>query len=277
MADPAELAIVRLALGIELVDAARNERSLLPLSVVFDDVVLGNVRPRLLRHPSNRFTLTYDNYFAAQPRDADVRVFDGGGDLYDPRTDGRRFVPRRFRLRLRSFAQAEARPPLARTCRPRLFPGAAYPNGTLHTGLRGRAMRLAGGGKPPRPARWVRVLATRPADEDDLDQATVVGRAFGDDRGEFLLLIASGAFAGPPKRDLVARISVFAPAEPMPIPADLPQRDPLWDVPREQPDTFTDPDPVLRGEALPAGYAKVADRRVTLPVAQLLRGEDYAF
>ncbi len=278
MADLAELTTVRLALGIELVDAARDERSLLPLAVVFDDVVLGNVRPRLLRHPSNRLTLTYDDYFAPQPRNADLRIFDGEGHLYDRRTDGRRFVPRRFRLPLRSLAQAELQPPLARTCRPRLFPGATYPVETLHTGLRGRVMRLAGSGKPLRPARWVRVLASRPADEDDLGQATVVGRAMGDDRGEFLLLIAAGAFDGPPKKELAVHITVFAPSEPVPNPADLPQRDPLWDLPREQPNSFADADAVLRGEALPPGYAKVADREVTLPTARLLRGEaDYTF
>lgn len=278
MAVLAELSIVRLALGIEVVDAARDLPTPLPHAVVFDDVVHGNVRPRLLRHASNRYTLTYDDYFAPQPRTADIRIFDSEGASYDSRSDNRRLIPRRLRFSLRSLAQADAQPPLARTCRPRLFPGAAYPIDTLHTGLRGRAMRQAGGGKPLRPARWVRVVATRPANEDDLTQATVVGRAFGDDRGEFLLLIGAGAFSGPPQTTLPVRITVFAPPELDPNPVDLPQRDPLWDLPLEVPNSLADTDAVLRGEALPAGYAEVADRQVSLPIARLLRGEpDYTF
>ena len=64
----------------------------------------------------------------------------------------------------------------------------------------------------------------------------------------------------------------------MPDPANLPQRDPLWDLPLEVPNTLADTDAVLRGAALPAGYAEVADREVTLPIARLLRGEpDYTF
>jgi hypothetical protein len=278
MAGLAETSIVRLALGIEVVDAARDQRTGLPISVVFDDVARGNIRPRLLRHASNRFTLTYDDYFTPQPRTADIRVFDSASEIYATRTDNRRLIPRRFRFALRSLAQAEAQSPLSRTCRPRLFPGAAYPIGNVYTGLRGRAMRQAAGDRPLRPARWVRALATVPPNEADLSQAAVVGRAMGDDRGEFLLLINSGAFAGPPQKTLAARITIFAPAETEPIPADLPQRDPLWDAPREEPNSFADSDTVLRGEALPAGYAKVAERIVALPVGRLLRGQaDYTF
>lgn len=278
MAVLTDLGVVRLALGIEPVDAVRDRRSTLPLAAVFDDVVRGNVRPRLLRHPWNRFTLAYDDYFAVQPRIADLRFFGGEGEIYDTGTDNRRIVPRRLRFALRSLAQAQMQPALSRTCRPRLFPGAAYPIGNAHTGLRGRVMRQAGGNKPLRPARWVRVVASRPADEDDLSQATVVGRAFGDDRGEFLLLIRPGAFLGPPQKTLPVRITVFAPPEPAPNPSDLPQRDPLWDLPLETPATLADADEVLRGETLPPGYVEVADREVALPVARLLRGQpDYTF
>ena len=42
MAMLAELSVVRLALGIELVDTALDQRTRFPLAVVFDDVVLGN-------------------------------------------------------------------------------------------------------------------------------------------------------------------------------------------------------------------------------------------
>ena len=274
MADSATSGITRLALGIELIDAARDLPALMPLIAAFDDPLQARLRPPVLRHPSNRFSLAYDAYLATQARTVTLRFFDGPGERYDVGKALRHLVPRRLRLSLPSLTQAETRAPAARVCRPRLFPGASYPVTDVQTGLRGRVMRRAGGGRPVRPARWVRVLATLPPDETELTAATVVGRAFGDDRGEFVLLLRPSAAVGPPVPAIPFRLTVFArPNDPAPTPADLPQRDALWDLPIETPLSFRHNNDVLRGAAIPNGYTKVAETVLEVPVGRLLRGQ----
>jgi hypothetical protein len=117
--------------------------------------------------------------------------------------------------------------------------------------------------------RWARVEARVPA------SGTLVGRAHGDDRGEFLLLIGSGAI---PVGDLVdplpIRVTVFGPAAP-PVPGspDLPAQDPLWDLPIETASAAGAPDPVSAGEDLPTGYAGTSTSRVVdLTLGRLMSG-----
>lgn len=263
----------RLALGIEPIDSAREQPMLMPVMLTFDDLPFGNARPQIQRHPSNRQVLLYDDYYAAAPRNVDLRCFDQNERMYATSADRRRFVPRRLRIELPGLDAADALPPAARICRPHLAPGAAYPVGNVATGLRGRVMRAAGAARPLRPARWVRVLATVPAAQDALAGSTVVGRACGDDRGEFLLLVRFNVAAIGIDPLLSVRIRVFATNEVPPTSVEQPSIDPLWDLPREQPASLADNDDVLRCERLPPGYAEVMHRIVPLPLGRLLRGQ----
>lgn len=264
--------VQQLALGIESIDAAREQPLLTPVMLTFDDLLHGNVRPCLLRHPSNRHTLLYEDHYAGTARTVELRIFDQRERLYASAWDGRRFVPRRLRIALPTLAVAQSQPPASRVCRPHLHPGVAYTMNTIATGVRAHAMRAAAGPLPLRPARWVRVLATVPATEPDLDDSTVVGRAFGDDRGEFLLMLRFHVAAIGVEPLLSVRLRVFAPPEAVAATPELPAADPLWDLPIEQPATLADTDQVLRGETLPAGYVEAAQRTVQLPLGQLLRG-----
>lgn len=290
VAAPYEETVHRLALGIEPIDAARNQVLLTPIMLTFDDLPLGNARSTLARHPSNRHVLLYDAHYASQPRTVDLRIFDQReraagsgrrsavtkptpGRLYDTESDGRRFVPRRLRIRLRALVDAEASAAADRICRPRVFPGPAYSMNQIATGLRGHAMRAAAAPLPLRPLRWARVLATVPSAEADLAQSTVVGSAHCDDRGEFVLLIRYHVAAIGIGPELSVRLRVFAGAEALPPSPELPVLDPLWDLPREEPASLADTDPVLRGEALPPGYGEVASRVVALPLGRMLRGQ----
>lgn len=271
--------VQRLALGVEPIDAAREQPWLLPVMLTHDDAPLGAPRQPFLRHASNRHALLYDAYYAPQARTVTLRLFDQVRAPYTPDADRRRFVPRRLSIALPTLADAEAAPPAARGCRPHLFPAAAYPVSDVATGLRAHVMRAAVAAAPPqparpqRPARWARVLATVPAAQADLGQSTIVGRAMCDERGEFLLIVRHDPAAIGPGSTLRVRLRVFAAPEAVPASPSLPAQDPLWDAPVETPASLADSDPVLRGEALPVAYAQVAERQLDLPLGRLLRGQ----
>ncbi|WP_137940127.1 hypothetical protein [Chitinivorax sp. B] len=274
--------IHRLALGVESLDAARQQPVLTPLWVGFDDLVLGNARPLFDRHPSNRFALRYDTWLAAQSRQIDIRLADAVDEWPSVERSGRRYVPRRLRITVPLPATAEANPPAARGCRPWLYPGASYAASNTATGLRARVMRAAAGPLLRRPARWIRVVATIPGNSAIADVAAlealaadrIVGRAMGDDRGEFLLLVPPTAAQAGSAAAMSVRIIVLAGPEQMP-PVDrptLPEQDPFWDLPTEIPASLAASDRVLRGEAPPAGYVIAAQREISLPLGRLLRG-----
>jgi len=175
----------------------------------------------------------------------DLRFFD----------TSRRFVPRRLSI---------AMSPKPVRIRPGLFPGAAYDVAERSTGLRGRVLR----GPPTnrRVARWCRVIArvgTR-----------VVGRAHGDDRGEFLLLLQPDAGTiGTLSSPIAVEVTVYARlAEPAPSSPDLPGLDPYWDLPLEPVPALTND--VTRGLTLPASYVETATsvRTVNFPLS-LLKSE----
>jgi hypothetical protein len=264
--------VQRLALGIEPIDAARGQPMLTPVRLTHDDAFAGNPRQAFLCHPSNRQTLVYDAYYAAQARTVALRLFDQAGGDYAHDGDRRRFVPRRLHVTLPTLAGAELAAPEARACRPYLYPGAAYPVADARTGLRAHVM--LSGPAPLRPARWARVLATVPATQPDPALASVVGRAFCDERGEFLLLIGSNPDAIGSTSTLAVRLHVLArPTVFLPPGAVAAGGDPLWDLPIETPASLADDDPVLRGELPPAGVVAVASRVVQLPLGRLLRGQ----
>jgi hypothetical protein len=116
------------------------------------------------------------------------------------------------------------------------------------------------------PVRWVRVEASV--------GGQVVGRAHGDDRGEFLLLLDSSAVGlSDLSSDLTAVVTVFGPAAPVPLPGN----DPLADLPIEV--LLADPDDVSPGRKLPPTYASTASssRTVNFRLGALLTNQEKFF
>jgi hypothetical protein len=117
------------------------------------------------------------------------------------------------------------------------------------------------------PARWVRVEATN-------SNGVVVGRAHGDDRGEFVLILQNEA-GGPGdfQLPLTAQVKVFGP----PAASTVSPDDPLSDLPVEV--LLADPDDVSPGEKLPAGYAATANsaRAVTFQLGVMLTNQPKFF
>jgi hypothetical protein len=242
--------VYRLALGLEPRDAVRAQRIARPLEVTLDGAPIGEENAagdlfgldratvglrRVATRSGGRFALLTTDHGAAGP-DIALR-------LHDRR---RCFVSRRIRYPVPIDPTVRA----PRVREPFVFPGAAYDVSETATGLRGR---VVWGPLPDQtPVRWARIEAT-------VDGASV-GRAHGDDRGEFLLLLEPAAGGiGDLRVPLTARVTVFAPPAP-PIPSDpiLARRDPLWDLPLEVLTGLGDPDDVSTGERLPAGYVSTA-------------------
>jgi hypothetical protein len=238
-----------LAIGIEPIDAALRLRVPRPLEVEFDSAPFRLPRPPIDHHRSGLHVLLY------QPR---LRA-PVGLRFQDP---ARRYVPRRLRFPLNPEAVALTSPAAHRVRRPALFPGAAYDVADA-TGLRGRVLR---GGAP---MRWARVEA-RLAGGGDL-----VGRAHGDDRGEFLLLV--GSEAAPPgdmPATIALEVTVFGPGlPPVPTSADVARLDPLWDLPIEAAAAPGAADPVSDGVTRPASYTASVTRAVTLAPGRIGSGE----
>jgi hypothetical protein len=262
----------RLMLGIEPLDALRQGRVALPIDVVLDgvpgplDAVWLAAHPerawdrafgipdgtgalaRIPRHASCRHALVYRPPLASPIA---IRLFDRE----------RRFAPRRISYPLPAAIET----PAPRIRRPALYPGAAYLAGESATGLRGRVTWNQAAANEV-PVRWARVEASI--------GGQVVGRAHGDERGEFLLLLDSDAGGlGDLPTPLTATVTVFAPAAPPAIAAD----DPLSDLPLEV--LAADPDDVSPGEKLPPGYASTvsSSRAVDFPLGRLLSGQPKFF
>jgi hypothetical protein len=278
----------RLRVGIEPVDALHDRGPLggvalhlesvpLPSPVPGPDVSLdaadGAGLPGVRANRAGRFALAFGQPLVDAPG-ARVVV-----RLVDP---ARRWVPRRLSIpvpTLHDVVDAEqahesnpALPLAPRACRPALFPGAAYGEAAGATIVRGR-VRWADGS----PARWVRVLARTKDSVNIVDgdgnvigsEQPMVGRAHGDDRGEFLLVIGplpkELATAKSPTVDL--SIEVRGRPEPAPnLPVTSPtssRADPLWQLPVELIGALTPADPVALGSVLPDGYTAVATLDLT--------------
>ena len=258
--------IERLLLGIEPIDALRGGRVAHPIDLVLDGVpyqpsdrsrhdVFGLPDPigllrKIPRHNSCRHALLYTPG-AKSP--ITIRMYDRL----------RRFVPRRISYPIP--ADINTASPPSRMRRPALFPGAAYDVSDRATGMRGRVTWNKSTTNEV-PARWTRVEASI--------GGQVVGRAHGDDRGEFLLMLQSEAGGlGDLPSPLVAQVTVFGPSAPASIPSD----DPLGDLPLEA--LAADPDDVSSGTKLPPGYAATAQssRPVTFQVGELVASEEKFF
>ena len=264
--------VERLLLGIEAQDAQRAGRIAQAIDLVLDGVprpsnaawlpreaasawdrlfgvpdAIGALT-RIPRHASCRHALSVRPGLA---KPIAIRLFDRQ----------RRYAPRRISYP----APADDGSLATRIRRPALYPGAAYAVSEATTGLRGRVtwnQPLAG----EVPVRWVRVEASI--------GGQVVGRAHGDDRGEFLLLLDCQAGGlGDLPTPLTAQVSVFGPPAPVALPAD----DPLGDLPLET--LLADPDDVSPGWKLPPGYAATAfsSRPVDFELGRLLVQQDKFF
>jgi hypothetical protein len=236
----------RLALGVEPRDAMRASRVPHPLQVLVDGIPLAP--PRHLRDPRIG-PWEEEDVLERIPRKSSCRHVliyrEGVEDPLSLRLLDRlqRYVPRRLRIRLPDPAT------LGRVCRPALFPGAAYGLVAGALGVRGRVLREGA------PMRWARVEASRISDE------VVVGRAHGDQHGEFLLLLSADAVVGADLEfPLRVEVTVFGPDEPPDPDADPAARDdPLWDLPLEEVPLSPLGERVLSGEELPEGYVRRDD------------------
>lgn len=239
----------RLALGLEPIDAELQLRVAHRIEVTFDTAPLQLPRPPIDHHRTSLHVVLYHPKLTSP---VDLRFFD----------EARRFVPRRLRIPILARTVAETRPPAHRVRRPVLFPGAGYDVTTDATGLRGRVLR---GGQP---MRWARVEARLPG------AGRLVGRAHGDDRGEFLLLIGSEASpVGDLNPPLRVEVTVLGPAvPPVPPTPDYPKIDPLWDLPLEQAALPGNPDPVSAGESQPSNYTASTIQPVDLAFGRVRSG-----
>jgi hypothetical protein len=287
----------RLALGLELVDPGRQARVAQPVSIAFDGIPwplpphgtpprvaggfeLHDVLDRVDRHASGLHALVYRRGLYRKPPPGDVAVVTLR--FLSPQ---RWFVPRRLRFPLLDPAPIEALDEAApdasdpdllglpsRVRDVTLWPGAAYGVGRATTGLRGRVRSRTTG----RPVRWARVVAFASDANGEPDLGAEVGRAHGDDRGEFLLLLGPdaggiGPFDG--TLSVTAHVFVFADATvPVPTPAQL-ASDPLWDVPLERVTTPFRTDEVLRGEQLPPGFTLHDSQKLTFELGRFLTSE----
>lgn len=248
--------VERLALGLEPLDAGRMTRIGFPFQVTFDAAPFGLPRPRIERHDSCLYVLRYSPVLTGA---VELRFFDASRFLYRPEHDRRRFVPRRLRIPLLPLASADAQPFTHQVRRPLLFPGAAYDISPTATGLRGRIERNH------LPVRWTRIEAKLPGN------SLVAGRAHGDDRGEFLLLIrAEASSIGDLMNPLPIEVTIFAPLTVLtPSSPTLSACDPLWDLPVEETPTPGTPDQVSSGEALPTGYVAKITTTVNVILGRL--------
>lgn len=186
----------------------------------------------------------------------------------------RRYVPRRFLLHPWPATAIEGGatpyvPVGSRVLRAWLWPGAAYSGARGTTVVRGR---VTDGSEP---VRWARVLATGP-------NQLVAGRAHGDERGEFVLVVTN-----PDQRPIESTVEldlrVRAPRTPGPVDPDDRCADlVVQDVPRSSaPPAAGDLDnPALRGSSVPPGYVLNvhSPRHLTVPVgAELTLTEDIVF
>jgi hypothetical protein len=235
--------IHRLALGLEPIDAGRRMRVAHRLRISLETT--GAELPPVVRHASCLYVLLHA---AGVDTPVDVRIED----------PTRRFVPRRLRVPIPTLAAVQAAellnvdlPAAERARRPFLFPGAAYDAPATGTALRGRVVRNGA------PMRWARVEAR--------SGNTLIGRAHGDDRGEFLLVL------GPDLSNLVSLVSplpvsvrVVGPTVAPPLPAAT--SDPLWDLPVETLPAAGTPDPISTGEQPPAAYVPGSPVTRTVPM-----------
>ena len=250
------------ALAVEVFDALRRSRIAAAVDVSVDTPASGTVAtaltgrnlwmhgvlygPRLTR---NNLTLRFDDR-------------------------SRRFVPRRLEYPIVQPAPDPTAPepnPGFRIRPTHLYPGAAYEYASGATAIRGRVVRGPGPNAPI--VRWARIEAY------NHNGNVPIGRAHGDDRGEFLLLLwPTAGPQGEPINPVPIDVKVFTtPSAPDP---DQHAEDPLGDLPVEvvgPPQASPDPleqrprlDPVAAGESIPATYTRTSLTPVDVPLGRVV-------
>jgi hypothetical protein len=255
--------IVRLAFGLEPLDAQRGSRIAAPLLVTLDNcprplerwrsfgrgVLLDDLLPRMLRHPSGRYVLIFSRLTPAVVK---VRISD----------PSRRYVARRFRVDIPSqaaVAGAEtgagiaAVPIGSRVLSFHLHPGANADLASGTTAIRGRILHAG------RPVPWCRIGANRVSSDEDY------GFTHGDERGEFLLPLcppADSVGISPDPLSVSLTVGYRPPELP---PADdrlVPRVDPLWEL-LEEPMPLPVPPAVppatgdaANGRTFPSGFTR---------------------
>lgn len=265
----------RLALGLVVRDAVTRGSPGTPLRVGWEASGHLLTRERARRRaagsaidprrdwPCVEFERTGDGRFRlraapARPDTLTVRVDD----------PTRRHAPRRIEIALwphdRLIDETNPVPVAARTIPLWLLPGAGYPLARGTTAIRGRVARQG------LAVPWARVAAV-----DAGDPTAVLGRAHGDDRGEFLLILTT-TNQNPVQSTVPVRLIVHGPA-------GTPHQPPVETArqPGNAPGTPGDPDlPVLRGEVPPPTHLPHTGPAVTLTVevgAELVHTSDIPF
>jgi hypothetical protein len=274
--------VVRLRLGIEPVDALGRTGPLAglglhledvprpvplprgrPGATPFGDIDAGVGLPRVPQSPSGRFAIAFP---PAAPRglanDGTERPGQPTGAplvvrILDRR---RRYVPRRLSIPVPRLTEVlTADPPAPRACRPALYPGTSYGPGPGATVVRARVTWDAGG----QPAQWVRVVAYAQGAPQPREP---LGRAHGDDRGEFLLVLATlpRELAGQRTQTLDVELQVTArPVPDKDVTVDSPtasRDDPLWHLPVEPVAALAPDDAVAAGTVDPPGFSASSTR-----------------
>lgn len=270
--------IVRLAVGIQVVDAVRGD----PADV---DIAWENVPTPATPHAADGFPAPYDvgaglpmlrrgshpGLFAIAFTPQAIPTPPARIRVVDRR---RRYVPRRLEIPHAGLAavlaeeSAGGRPgPRGRTVG--VFPGAAFPAEGASTGIRGRAVDGAGD-----VVRWVRAEARHPL------RGTVLGYAHGDDRGEFLLLLTNPPTSlDAPSLDasdqLGFDVRVVVSARPLgaPTPPPLtgdPLADPLGDLTPEVLPDLGAIDVISPGRTTPPSYSRTSAAVVRCTLGRLV-------
>lgn len=223
--------IVRLAFGLEPLDAQRGARVAAPLLVTLDHcprpldrwrpfgrgVLLDDVLPRMLRHDSGRYVMIFSRHTPAVVR---VRISD----------PSRRYVPRKLRVAVPSQAAVAAGETGAgvaavligsRVLRPHLHPGANADIASTVTSIRGRILHAG------RPVPWCRIRANQVSSGDDF------GFAHGDERGEFLLPLCpppDSVVITPDPLSVLLTVGYRPSQQPPANDRLVPLVDPLWEL-----------------------------------------------
>ncbi len=265
-----------LALGVELRDATSDQRLDSGVDVRIERFgapidqwrawrpgqSLTSYLPSMTRHRSGRFAEVYRRGF---PTDVRLRVVDErSGPSGQRRAEGRRIVPRRVEVTIATEqtvtdgdAAGSPHPGWRRAFPLWCFPGAAAPIARGSTVLRGQLVRLDTTATPPVlvPVRWARIRARN-------DNGGTVGWAHGDDRGEFVLVVANTVddivVPADPLRVTLTIAAVLPPTIPNPLDPSLAEIDPLWDLPVEAISLSPSPaiEPSLNGRRFLPGQAQ---------------------
>lgn len=234
--------------------------------------IRGRLPVVLSRNGSGRYTLLF---YPGIKDQIIIRIFDYR----------RHYIPRRLSLPIPTLedvinleASEVADYYSDRIREPVIFSGAAYDVCSRSTGLRGRVVR------DDEPMRWAVIEARLVLPDGGTGQ--LVGRARGDDRGEFLLIITSDAT---PEGEIDVsgqveiEVSIAGPEDiPEPATPDIPQVDPFWDIPLETIPSIGDAGSVLRGEVLPPDYqfSDSTRRKIKFRLGRILTGvevDDFDF